>query len=150
MSYYQELTASELADELVGFARHGTMTGHASMLEEAVLGFWIVQPSVTLKDLMDAFHEAWRALHRDTSREALDKARLAALDLAGVLRGLGEYRADLARREAALNARYADRNRPRSPMELYLEGGGDLSNPRVAALLEEAERGWSRHHADQS
>lgn len=35
---------------------------------------------------------------------------------------------------------------PRSPMELYLEGGGDLSNPRVAALLAEAERGWNRHH----
>ena len=33
---------------------------------------------------------------------------------------------------------------PRSPMELYLEGGGDLSNPRVAALLAEAERGWNR------
>ena len=34
---------------------------------------------------------------------------------------------------------------PRSPMELYLEGGGDLSNPRVAALLGEAEHGWNRH-----
>lgn len=33
---------------------------------------------------------------------------------------------------------------PRSPTELYLEGGGDLSNPRVAALLAEAERGWNR------
>lgn len=62
--------------------------------------------------------------------------------------GLGEYRADLARKQAALDARYADLNRPRSPMELYLEGGGDLSNPRVAALLTEAERGWNRHHGD--
>lgn len=35
---------------------------------------------------------------------------------------------------------------PRSPMELYLEGGGDLSNLRVAALLAEAERGWNRRN----
>lgn len=69
----------------------------------------------------------------------------AAVQLTDAL-GLGEYRADLARKQAALDARYADRNRPRSPMELYLEGGGDLSNPRVAALLGEAERGWNRHH----
>lgn len=39
---------------------------------------------------------------------------------------------------------------PRSPMELYLEGGGDLSNPRVAALLGEAERGWNRQRAADS
>lgn len=52
----------------------------------------------------------------------------------------------LPERKAALDARQRAANAPRSPMELYLEGGGDLSNPRVAALLEEAERGWNRNH----
>lgn len=49
----------------------------------------------------------------------------------------------LPEREAALVARRRDRSM--SPTEMYLAGGGDMSNPRVASLLAEAERGWNRH-----
>ncbi len=42
----------------------------------------------------------------------------------------------------------AESHKPRSPMQIYLDGGGDLSNPRVVALLGEAERGWNRNRHD--
>lgn len=52
---------------------------------------------------------------------------------------------NLPQREAELDAKRNALAAPRSPMQMYLDGGGDLSNPRVAALLAEADRGFHRN-----